>query len=221
MTSQTLLQSNTTAQVALNWAEPIAKRMAQRLPADSDSWKIGVPVQNKAGGKSATILDQGGSPVIMFTAPMRVPFDAQGFQDADATRVNLCLEADAELIRWVAEVDKQILAKLEGSALEIFGKKLSVEELRANYHSAIKEVDKYGSHLLKIKMNKSGRGVVRVWNEMGVLRPMPATWQDCTVQVRATLKGLWIQGRSFGLTWEVVDALVAAEAAPAECPFPV
>ena len=214
MTSQTLLQSNTTAQVALNWAEPIAKRMAQRLPADSDSWKIGVPVQNKAGGKSATILDQGGSPVIMFTAPMRVPFDAQGFQDADATRVNLCLEANAELIRWVAEVDQQILARLEGRALEVFGKKLSVEELRANYHSAIKEADKYGSQLLKIKMNKS-------WNEMGVLRPMPATWQDCTVQVRATLKGLWIQGRSFGLTWEVVDALVAAEAAPAECPFPV
>ncbi len=157
----------------------------------------------------------------MVKALVRGAFETQGLEEDDAPRVNLCLEAAAELISWVAEVEKQIRAKLEGSALEIFGKKLSVEELRANYHSAIKEVDKYGSHLLKIKMNKSGRGVVRVWNEMGVLRPMPATWQDCTVQVRATLKGLWIQGRSFGLTWEVVDALVAAEAAPAECPFPV
>ncbi len=86
-------------------------------------------------------------------------------------------------IRERAEVDQQILARLEGRAVEVFGKKLSMEELRANYHSAIKDADKYGSQLLKIKMNKSGRGVVRVWNEAGIMRPMPATRQDCTGQV--------------------------------------
>ncbi len=72
--------------------------MAQRLPVDYDTWKIGALVNNKVGGKSATILDRDCSPVLLFTAPLRVPFDAQGFQDADATRVNLCLEANPELI---------------------------------------------------------------------------------------------------------------------------
>ena len=220
-TTQTRLQSNTNAHVSLTRVEPIAKRMAQRLPVDFDSWKIGTPVPNKAGGKSAAILDQDGSPILLFTAPLRVPFDAQGFQDTEATRVNLCLDASPELISWAEKVDQQILAKLEVRAQEIFGKKLSPDELRANYHSAVKEADKYGSQLLKLKMNKSGRGTVRIWNEAGIMRPMPASWQDCTVQARAVLKGLWVQGRSFGLTWEVQDALVASESAPSECPFPV
>ena len=70
------------------------------------------------------------------------------------------------------------------------GKKLSPEELRTNYHSDVKEAVKYGSQLLKLKMNKSGRGTVRIWNEAGIMRPMPASRQGCTVQACATLKGL-------------------------------
>ncbi len=218
-TSQARLQSNSATQVALDRVEPIAKRMAQRLPVDYDSWTIGAPVANKAGGKSATILDQDCSPILLFTAPLRVPFDAQGFQDDTATRVNWCLDASPEISTWDAGVDRQIRAKLEVRALDFFGKKLSPDELRANYHSAVKDADKYSSQLLKLKMNKSGRGTVRVWNEAGIMRPMPATWQDCTVQAKAVLKSVWIQSRSWGLTWEAVDVMIQTEDAVMECPF--
>ena len=74
---QTTLQSNTT-ETKLNWEQPIAKRMAERLPQDYQNWKLAAPVPNKAGGKSAGIVDQSGSPITLYTAPLRVPFDALG-----------------------------------------------------------------------------------------------------------------------------------------------
>ena len=216
---QTTLHSNTT-ETTLAWEQPIAKRMAERLPQDYQSWRLAAPVPNKAGGKSAGIVDQSGSPITLYTAPLRVPFDAQGFQDETATRVNLCLEANEAITKWAQGLDAHIVALMEARSQVFFGKVLNAAEVSANYHSAIKEADKYGAQLLKLKMNKAGRGCVRVWNEAGIPRSQPATWQDCTVQARATLKGIWIQGRSFGLTWEAVDVLIKTEGdAMMECPF--
>ena len=105
--------------------------------------------------------------------------------------------------------------------MEFFGKKVFAAELRANYHSCVRDADKYGSHLLKLKMNKAGaRGTVRVWNEAGLARSQPASWQDCTVQTRAALKSLWIQGRNFGLTWAAVDVMIESEGdVVMACPF--
>jgi hypothetical protein len=69
-------------------------------------------------------------------------------------------------------------------------------------------------------MNKAGRGTVRVWNEAGLARSQPASWQECVVQTRAVLKGIWFQGRNFGLTWEATDVLLKSEGdAVMECPF--
>ena len=216
----TTLRSNTTAETKLSWEQPIAQRMAERLPQDYQSWRLAAPVPNKAGGKSASIVDQSGNPITLFTAPLRAPFDAQGFQDPTAERVNLCLQADEAITKWAQGLDAHIVALMEARSQDFFGKKLTAAELSANYHSAVKDADKYGSQLLKLKMNKAGRGCVRVWNEAGIPRSQPATWQDCTVQARATLKSVWIQSRSWGLTWEAVDVMVQTEGdAMMECPF--
>ena len=157
---------------------------------------------------------------MLFTDPCRVPFDAQGFQDSEATRVNLCLEADAAITTWAQGLDEHMVTLLASRSQVFFGKVLSEAEVRANFHSAVKDADKYGSQLFKLKMNKAGRGTVRVWTEAGFTRSQPQTWQDATVQARAVLKGMWIQGRSFGLTCEATDVLIKSEGdAVMECPF--
>ena len=52
---------------------------------------------------------------------------------------------------------------------KLFGKEVYVEsDLKPNYYSAIKQNDKYGTHLFKCKLNKTGKGAVRVWNKGGV-----------------------------------------------------
>ena len=173
--SQTLLCSNTAAKVELAFQEATSKRMAQRLPQDYQTWKLQPPVPNKAGGKSASITDADGSPVMLFTDPCRVPFDAQNFQDPEATRVNLCLESTEAITSWAQGVDDHMVTLMASRSQVFFGKVLSEAEVRASYHSAVKEADKYGSQLLKLKMNKAGRGTVRVWTEAGFQRSQPQT----------------------------------------------
>ena len=191
-------------------------------PKNIESWQIHEPVANKAGGKTAAILDEKGSPISFTTADSRSPFDASGYNDPDASRVSLCLEANEDLVEWCKGLDVEMLKLCRRHARKLFGKEIYLEsELRPYYYSSLKENEKYGTQLFKCKLNKIGKGAVRVWNKGGLSREMPETWQGLTVQARVVLKSLWIQSRNFGLTFEISDAMVTAEADPVTCPFPV
>ena len=71
----------------------------------------------------------------------------------------------------------------------------------------------------KMKMNKEGRGAVRVWTKQNMARELPSSWQGLQIQARVVLKSLWIQSRNFGLTFEISNAQICAEAEPVTCPF--
>ena len=192
------------------------------LPQNIEKLQICEPVANKAGGKTAAILDEKGGPISFTTNILRSPFDASGYNDPDASRVSLCLEADEELVEWCTELDAEILKMCRQQSRMLFGKEVYMEsDLKPNYYSAIKQNEKYGTHLFKMKMNKVGKGAVRIWNKGGLPREMPETWQGLHLQARVVLKRLWIQSRNFGLTFEISDAMVCSEAEPSTCPFRV
>ena len=192
------------------------------LPENIDKWQIHEPVANKAGGKTAAILDEKGGPICFTSAVLRSPFDISGYSDPEASRVSLCVEADGELVEWCAELDAEILRLCRQHSRKLFGKETYLEsDLRPNYYSPLKTNEKYGSSLFKMKMNRSGRGGVRMWNRGGLAREMPENWQGIQIQARVVVKSLWIQSRSFGLTFEVSDVMVCSEAEPSSCPFQV
>ena len=68
-----------------------------QLPQHIGKWQICEPVANKAGGKTAAISYEG-APISFTTSILRSPFDASGYNDQDASRVNVSLEADEELV---------------------------------------------------------------------------------------------------------------------------
>ena len=190
------------------------------LPQNIDKWQLCQPVANKAGGKTAAILDENGGPISFTTNVLRSPFDASGYNDPEASRVSLCLEADEELAEWCTELDAEILKICTRQSQKLFGKHIYIDsDLKPNYYSALKTNEKYGTHLFKTKMNKVGKGAVRVWNKGGLPREMPETWQGLHLQARVVLKSLWIQSRNFGLTFEITDAMICSEAEPSTCPF--
>jgi len=192
------------------------------LPRSIDKWQICEPVANKAGGKTCAILDEKGGPISFTTNVLRSPFDGTGYNDPDASRVSLCLEADEELMEWCAELDAEIIKICRHQSRKLFGKEVYLEsELRANYYSPLKQNEKYGTTLFKTKMNKCGKQAVRVWNTGGLARQIPETWQGMQIQARVVLKSLWLQSRNFGLTLEISDAMICSEAEPSTCPFPV
>ena len=90
-------------------------------------WQICEPVANKAGGKTAAILDEKGGPISFTTDTLRSPFDASGYNDSDASRVSLCLEADEDLVEWCAELDAEILKMCRQQARKLFGKDVYLE----------------------------------------------------------------------------------------------
>ena len=176
---------------------------------------------SKAGGKTCAILYEG-APISFTTSILRSPFDASGYNDPDASRVGLCLEADEELVEWRTESDAEILKKCRQQSRKLFGKEVYIEsDLKPNYYSAIKENEKYGTQLFKMKMNKVGKVAVRIWNKGGIARKMPESWQGLHLHARVVLKSLWIQSRNFGLTFEISDAMICSEAEPTTCPFQV
>ena len=190
------------------------------LPGNIDKWQICEPVSNKAGGKTAAILDENGGPITFTTSILRSPFDASGYSDPEASRVGLCLEADSALMSWCSGLDEQILKLCCRQSKPLFGKDVViVSDLKPLYYSAVKPNEKYGTHLFKMKMNKIGKGAVRIWNKGGLPREIPETWQGLHVQCRVVLKSLWVQSRNFGLTFEVSDAMICSEAEPSTCPF--
>ena len=91
-------------------------------PRNVDKWQVCEPIATKAGGKTAAILDENGGPICFTTGILRAPFDASGYNDPDATRVGLCLEADAELSEWLQELDAEILKLCRVNCVKIFGK---------------------------------------------------------------------------------------------------
>jgi hypothetical protein len=194
--------------------------MAQ-FPRNVDKWQVCEAIANKAGGKTAAVLDESGGPLSFTTGILRAPFDASGYNDPDATRVGLCLEADAELSGWLLELDAELLKLCRINSQKLFGKQAYLEsELKPNYYSALKSNEKYGTTLFKMKLNKAGKGAVRVWNKAGLAREMPESWAGLQIQARVVIKSIWLQSRSFGLTFEIADAMVCSEAEPATCPFP-
>ncbi len=196
------------------------------LPTNFAEWTICEPVASKSGGKTAAVLGKGGEPISFTLPPLRSPFDALGYNDPDATRVNLSLELTVEnkdVVEWCSALDTEILKTCRQHSKRLFGKDMYLEsELRSIYYSPLKPNDKYGTHLFKTKLHKgSGRHAVRVWNKGGLKRDQPESWAGLTVQCRIVLKSLWIQSRSFGLTFEVSDAMITEEESSVDCPFAV
>ena len=201
---------------------PIGLLIKMSLPQNIDKWQLCQPVANKAGGKTAAILDENGGPISFTTNVLRSPFDASGYNDPEASRVSLCLEADEELIEWCTELDAEILKMCRQQSQKLFGKQVYIEsDLKSNYFSPLKTNEKYGTSLFKCKLNKIGKGAARVWNKGGLPREMPESWVGLQIQARVVLRSLWIQSRNFGLTFEVADAMICVEADPVTCPFHV
>ena len=191
------------------------------LPVIAD-WQILEVQPTKSGGKSAAIVGPKCEPVCITFPVLKSPFDASAYNDETASRVNLTLEvSEHDIIEWFAALDSWVLQYCSKNCRRLFGKDyISISELRPLYYSPLKSNEKYGTNLLKLKMNKSGKHSVRIWNKGGLPRDPPECWADLQIQARVVLKSLWLQGsRSFGLTFECTDAMIVGEEPTKSCPF--
>ena len=190
--------------------------MTSTSPMDFSKHTIAA-VQTAKSGKSAQILKDKDLHMVQFGA-VEAPFNASAFNEPDANRVNLCMRVNPAIEDFIMEFESWLMDYCHQESARLFCKQMSLDEVHFMYTPLLKMSDKYPT-IWKVKLNKTGRHAVRCWNkDTRQKMDIPDDWREYSITPRVWIKSLWIQSKSFGVTMELVDALLKATG-PTECPI--
>ena len=165
------------------------------------------PLQATAKSKSAPVFVNGAPLRAMLAtpqAPLRIPFEWGNFDQSDSARVQLCLEIPDDLRAWVESLESLAALAVADRSQELFKRKVSPEDARRTMCSALRTTD---GTLLKLKVNRAGPNVVRVWTPEGAEAAVPAVTRNSFCAPVVELKSLWVNASQWGLLWQISDAI--------------
>ena len=185
---------------------------------DTTNLKIEDPVVSGKGAKTSC-LSIDGKPVPGALFPeMEVCFEPTGYNDSEATRVNLVFRPVADVIAQMSALDEWIIKQAASDSVRLFGKARSEEVLRDAYQAIVKTSDK-GYTSIRAKINLAGAHAVKVWDSDKKQIDHPETWRGSVFKPKIVLKGLYFMGTgAFGPTLECTDVQLVS-ACDEECPF--
>ena len=174
------------------------------------------PFISKRGSKSCKLKYDTGDLTHTPNSFLRVPFVPSTFdKDPLATRLSLVIECDEEMHKYALALDEWAISYLATHSERIFKKSMTVEQVRVNYNSLLKQQAGYAP-TLKCKIDTEGRRGVCCWNESGEQLPHPEHWRQFAVKPKLHFSHLWIMGAQYGIVVQMTDALLTpSESAPA------
>ena len=186
------------------------------------SWQLAdVHVSAGKGAKTSVLTSSdfsGGKVVFVGETPCEAPFGPTNFdKDPLAVRQNLELRLTPEQDKFFTSVDAWAVTYLVANAERLFKKKMSLEQIKEQYHSPIKRNEKY-EPLLRTKITASGTWATKYWTPDGKEAVAPTVWRGGTFKPRLHLSHLWVMGTSCGLAINVTDLQVEDEVI-CRCPF--
>ena len=167
------------------------------------------PLQASSKSKSASILFDGAPLRVLLaspSAPLRVPFEWGNFDQSDAARVQICLEVGEALQAWVERIEDLAVQKMAEMSEQFFKKKLSVEDTRRIFCSALRTNN---GVLFKLKVNRAGPNAVKCWTADGQTAEIPSFVRGSHCSPLAEVKSIWASGSQWGLLWQISDAVFA------------
>ena len=183
---------------------------------DFDRLQLG-DVSTTGKGKNVPFL-YGKTPVVWIPeSSLTVAYEPGVFSGEEVSRVNICFRLQSDVEDELVQLDEWVVKQATSHSERLFGKALSEEQVRAKYQPALKTSDKGYPPVLRAKMNISGKGVVKIWQDKKAREP-PNPWSGCAVNGRLLLKSLYLMGGNFGCTFEVSDLEIVEEPA-SSCPF--
>jgi len=186
------------------------------MPAlEMASLKLGEVTLLGKGAKVAPLTSDGS--VLKWTpGPLQILFQPKAFNDPAASRVSVCFKSTSEIEEYIQELEAWILKEVSSNPQMYLGQACSEAQVRERFTSALKTSEKGYTHL-RCKMNLTGKGQVKCWDENKRPCPPPEDWTLCEVQPCLHIKGLWVMSKDFGLLIEMADALVSESSQM--CPF--
>ena len=188
----------------------------------AQNWQLAdVHVSANKGAKTSLLSSvdyQGGKVVFIGEHSCEAPFGPTNFdKDPLAVRQNLELRLTAEQDKYFTSVDSWAQNYIVANSERLFKKKMSLEQIKEQYHSPIKRNEKY-EPLLRTKVSTSGTWATRYWTPDGKEAVPPTQWRGATFRPRLHISHLWIMGTSCGLAINVTDLQVEDEII-CQCPF--
>ena len=184
---------------------------------DTDALTLGDVVTTGKGAKQANICGLKGEAVAATLDVMQVAFAPSAYNDPEATRVSIVFRPSEAVLEQLGKVDDWIVTSVAENATKFFGKPKGFDAVKEMYQPIVRPSEKYGPSI-KAKLNISGPGEIRCWDEHRSMRDQPQEWKGASVKPRLWLRSLYFMGGSFGATLECTDVQILSEAS-AECPF--
>ena len=179
------------------------------------SFLLGDMTTSKKGAKTIPLSDAN-KPIIWMPEAQKVAFEPKSF--SGETRVNLVLNASPSVADALKAFDEQVIHQCFTESQRIFGKSLTLDEVRLRYSPCLKVSDKGYEPTFKMKISLESP-VVKCWNMDKTSRKIPSSWVGLSVQPRIVLRCLWLMPTAFGCLFECTDALLCESETKVECPF--
>ena len=181
---------------------------------DTTNWIIHPIFQSQRGNKSAQITFKDKTPIKFFVNDTSTPFNPSSWTPGDK-RITLDLQVTQESEEFCKALDKFVLDTVSANTGNYFKKNYTPEELKDMYKSAIHEHDRTAATI----RSKFDTGSIRCWDLKGNAVSEPTEWRKTKMNAHVTVKGLWFNPGSFGVTLEVFDVMVDPQ--DCSCPFKV
>ena len=177
---------------------------------------MGDLVTSKRGTKSAP-LSCANKPIVWIPDAQNVAFELKSFNNDE--RMSLVMKASPAANETLSALDEQIVQQCFAESQRIFGKNLTLDEVRLRYHPCLKLSDKGYEPTFKAKIALTGTGAIKCWTADKTTCKLPSSWVGCTVQPRRLLRCIWVMPTALGCLFECADTLLAEGETEISCPF--
>ena len=174
-----------------------------------------------ARGAKTCALTKGGRKVLLQPTclAVEVPFPPSTFdKDENATRLNLQLRCNTDMLCYFDKFDEWAKAYLLEHSMRLFKKQLTKEQVEDGYHPTVKRhPTEAWEPLLRCKIDLKGRREISYWTPEGARREAPLDWRRVTVLPQLELSNLWCMSREMG--WVIQCTALRVFEDSLECPF--
>ena len=179
------------------------------------------PVASAKNGQKTALITKNGKPAIWYLPGLAQPlWQPSAFSNSlsgeTSGRLSLCLKSTEDLLREAQLIDEWAIQYAAADSERLFGKKLSLDQVKDRYNGIFKQSDKYDP-FVKVKV-ASDKGAPTYWSPEKTQRGPPEDFTLCSLQCHVRLVGFWFMQTSWGLTAQLSSALVAEEN-QVSCPF--
>jgi hypothetical protein len=186
--------------------------------SDFSQLHIAEPVVSSRGAKTCALTDNGAKLTQTLgsrTESVTTPFGAQSFQNEVTNRKSIEFRLPAGDTDYWDSFDAWAVTYLTCHSARLFGKPLTIEQVRDGYKPCVSRRGNYPP-TLRCKVNL-GTNAVRCWSPAQERIEVPQEFRGLELIARVSVMHLWIMNREFG--WVIQPSDLMCSAVSQTCPF--